>query len=165
MVNAAIGGPAGAEIIARTLLAYAYCEYCGEARLAGAAKLVDDVPPNLAAMRGLAADFHMARARLALAHGDSQTALRECDEGFRVADECGCYVIIRHLLGLVRVQALLGDGRIDEVSATLLTLQHQVRELAAQMDEPFHSMYLTSGFPAAKILQFRVLPASAYTPA
>jgi len=95
----------------------------------------------------------MARARIALARGNAEAALEECDRGDQATEDWGSLVFVRHLLALARFEALEVLGRSAEAKRVLSALREHLLYLASKMDEDVRESYLASGFPSARILE------------
>jgi eukaryotic-like serine/threonine-protein kinase len=127
--------------------------YADEGRHAAAERVIAELPPGVAALRGLHAGLHMAKARAALARDDAERALAECELGDIAATERGALAHARHLLVLTRAEALMRLRRDDDARATLAELRSEVDAVAAKLDEAARAKFLARGYPAARIVK------------
>jgi hypothetical protein len=134
----------------RVLLALGYAD---AGRVEEAAAIVRQIPKSVERLRGFRADFHMARARVALARQDGVKALSECDAGDEAAERWGCWIATRDLLALSRAEALLLLARRDEAQQIMMVLRSRLLDLAFQMDAPTRIRFLARGFPTARIVR------------
>jgi hypothetical protein len=142
------GSSAVIETAVRTLLTFAFA---GAGRIDDAERTMEGMPAASDGLLGVRADIHMARGRIALARGNGEEALRECDLGDQATVAWGSLVFVRHLIALTRVEALAQLGQRAKAERGLAALRDQLNELASRMDDDVRESYVASGFPSARI--------------